>query len=552
MSAAASTGRYGRILGLIGSTPVYPFAFACYFPLKLYTENTSLFALGDIWRPMLFLGAMTLIGFAVARYALRIPVHKAASSVFVILLILTLTGPFRQFFGPTLSGAIAYGAVLLGILLAGVLGEKTFRTTLVLNVVGLVVLTQPAAVFAQNLFLSPSTDLLDRRLERLAAPVRPEKQPSIIHIVLDGYSRADVLREVYGIDNQPFLDGLERMEFDVFDQAVSPYNQTLPTMTTVFSGHYPDLAGLGAITSNSGNIRNLLGRYIGDSSVIRLFRGFGFRILATSTGYKFLHLDKMDEVSQPAREIFALSLFELSLLQSSGLKIILDALEPLMPLDKSEKMPVGPAARQLNDAVRHAFETSFPEDPGTPYFLYQHIISPHPPFTIDRNGRDWDHYGGLFQSMTDGSEVVAGSDENRAAYISGYSEKIAYTNTALTQRLRYLIEKTAEPLIVVVHGDHGGGAYLEHNSASETCIRERFSPLLAVYVSDPNWRADIRAKLLKDPNLVNIYRAILGTVYGMDTPILESRAAFLRWDNLFDATPVAPDRLSQTCDAADG
>jgi hypothetical protein len=35
-------------------------------------------------------------------------------------------------------------------------------------------------------------------------------RPDIYLIVLDGYSRADVLEQYYGFDNRPFLDGLRR------------------------------------------------------------------------------------------------------------------------------------------------------------------------------------------------------------------------------------------------------------------------------------------------------------------------------------------------------
>src|SRR5207253_1118682 len=36
----------------------------------------------------------------------------------------------------------------------------------------------------------------------------PARRPDIYYIVLDSYGRGDVLKEIYGYDNTPFLEGL--------------------------------------------------------------------------------------------------------------------------------------------------------------------------------------------------------------------------------------------------------------------------------------------------------------------------------------------------------
>lgn len=58
------------------------------------------------------------------------------------------------------------------------------------------------------------------------APVQGAGGPDIYYIVLDGYGRADVLEELYGHDNGPFLDGLRDRGFYVADEAYSNYAVT--------------------------------------------------------------------------------------------------------------------------------------------------------------------------------------------------------------------------------------------------------------------------------------------------------------------------------------
>ena len=62
--------------------------------------------------------------------------------------------------------------------------------------------------------------------------------PNIIHIVLDGYSRADVLQELYDFDNAEFLNSLRALGFTIVDDATVPYGQTLLTMNSVLRARF--------------------------------------------------------------------------------------------------------------------------------------------------------------------------------------------------------------------------------------------------------------------------------------------------------------------------
>ena len=57
------------------------------------------------------------------------------------------------------------------------------------------------------------------------------------------------------------------------------------------------------------------------------------------------------------------------------------------------------------------------------------------------------------------------------------SRKLRYTNEAILDKLQHLVSGVPDPKIIVVHSDHGGGLYLDQESKTNTCLRERFSAL---------------------------------------------------------------------------
>ena len=113
-------------------------------------------------------------------------------------------------------------------------------------------MTRIANVVAAVMVVFPVTSLLQREFSftPATADTKPSLQgdpgfqtavdtgirPNIAHIVLDAYSRQDVLADLYQFDNTPFLDRLRGLGFAVADRATSPYNQTLLVMSSIFSG----------------------------------------------------------------------------------------------------------------------------------------------------------------------------------------------------------------------------------------------------------------------------------------------------------------------------
>ena len=71
-----------------------------------------------------------------------------------------------------------------------------------------------------------------------------ENLPDIYYIVLDSYSRNDVLQDIYGFDNSAFLQDLQSRGFYIPECANSNYDFTLNTIASVLNMDYLDAFGV--------------------------------------------------------------------------------------------------------------------------------------------------------------------------------------------------------------------------------------------------------------------------------------------------------------------
>jgi len=188
------------------------------------------------------------------------------------------------------------------------------------------------------------------------------------------------------------------------------------------------------------------------------------------------------------------------------------------------------------------FSTPYEQELSSPYFLYVHLLAPHPPFDVDRHGQVKKQEGGP-RGMMDGNHFTDNTDDRREIYRRGYVEKLQFANQGILSMVERIISRKDEPTIIIVHGDHGGGLQLDHNSPADSCLKERFSPLLAVYASDDR----LQKALPADLNLANIYRLVFNTYFGTAMPLLPNRSVFAGWKNPAQQQIISPDQLEQSC-----
>jgi hypothetical protein len=371
----------------------------------------------------------------------------------------------------------------------------------------------------------------------------PRTLPHIVHIVLDGYSRADVLRNTYGFDNTPFLDALKQRGFRIAEKAVTPFNQTLAVMSAIFSlGSVVDSIPDFITTNDSSTLRKFLARSQQHGIVPDILNRLGYELQSTPSTYLPLQWNRIVGADGYASVVnhFRVPetyIFGYDLLSSSP--VLAPLAEPLLS-DQFGIVSVN--FRNLKDVPKRRFHSLG----NRPQFIYQHILAPHPPFNITNDGRPRS-LNGFPEALDDGSHLIKGNKNMHVRYRDGYITKLQYINAAILEQIDGLNETLDGPLIIILHGDHGGGLHFDQDKKERTCLNERFSPLFAVFATDDA----ILREFNDSSRLVNVYRAIFRAMLDVDLPDLPSRSMFVSWD-LDKATNVSASELAATCAAPRG
>ena len=338
------------------------------------------------------------------------------------------------------------------------------------------------------------------------------QRPDIYYIVLDGYGRSDVLRDLYGYDNSSFLGDLRQMGFYVAEDSTANYCQTLLSLASSMNMSYLDTlaqrAGLGS------SDRTIVRHAVVDNALTRQLQSHGYRVIDFSSGYVETEIKRADlRLSSP----FVLTEYD----------NLLIAPTPLAPLLSRTGWQFALHRR----AVNYVFdELPVAGDRETPLFVFAHVMSPHPPFVFGRNGEPIAQTRRF--TFEDGSHLVR-SQEDVDEYRRAYADQLAFISRRVSRALQRIILRSPGA-IIVVQGDHGPGSQLDWARPDRSNMRERLAILNAYRVPEP-----IRKRLSRQITPVNSFRLILNYVLGTDLEPLPNRSYYSRWITPYDFLDVS-------------
>lgn len=449
--------------------PFHPFLLGAFPVLSLFSTNIAQFSLGTTAKPL----GVTLLGVAVLWLllsALFRDIRKAALLTSLVVLPFFTVGHVENAFGAGPAMIVTYiiwGAILLGA------AFWLFRTraplrqlTVILNATAVVLVLLPATRIAVYEIRNRGGRTMGAGQATRKLPdngVAPEHLPDIYYIMLDGYTRADVLEYMYGYDNSPFLDSLRNMGFYVADRSCSNYMQTLLCIASTLNFEYLQPLLQDRPVDRTTDNKLELSRLFRRNRVVAFLRKFGYRYVAFETGVWSL---KNQDVDVPLRVGATFNMFQNELIN----------LTPLAPA--MTHLPVEDQYARHREQVLYTLDhlTDAASLRG-PSFVFAHIMAPHPPFVLDASGRALEPARRF--SYADGS-VFRGKGGKREEYIAGYRGQVEYVNRRLTDIVRELIERSETPPIIIIQGDHGSRLGVDFGSAGKTNFNECF-PILNVY-----------------------------------------------------------------------
>lgn len=359
---------------------------------------------------------------------------------------------------------------------------------------------------------------------------QPASPPDIYYIILDGYGRQDVLDEVYGFNNNQFISFLRSRGFFVADQAKSNYVQTPLSLSSSLNFDYINFAEKYAGPKSINRLP--LFSLLRENRTVKILEQAGYRFIATSSGYPFTEFTDADVYLSPylstlnELERFYLSTTALDPLISSNTSLG-NRLRYYLPLPGYE------ASRQ-RILYSLAELTKIPEMDG-PKFVFVHIVGPHPPFVLNRQGEAV-HPSRPY--LAGDGEAFGGSPEE---YQQQYIEQLIFINSQILMAVDYILETSARPPVILIQGDHGPGSLLQRDSIDQTCLFERASILSAYYLPGDS------ALLSQDISPVNSFRVVLNTYFDTNLEILPNRTYFSPQSWPYDFTDIT-DQIRPFCE----
>ena len=505
---------------------IHPVLFAVYPTLFLFAQNFSYVDPQLALRPL----AVTLL-LVVALWGLLGQImggrDRAAPALSVGVMAFFSVRPISEAVdkltaggGEELSLTTSFALTCLAVALAGVAWMLVKKANVepvnyLMNVVGLVLIAFPAVHTFQLAISSAALATVAKPLPAIEAPAESGQTPDIYFIVLDGYARGDVLRDLYGHDNSEFLGTLRELGFVVADESTSNYSTTALSIASTLNMAYVDEA-LGEAFKTSSDWR-FARKLFRNSRLAQFLEGRGYETVALASQYYNVDYRTADVYLD--RWWFQTE-FETLLLRTT----------PLPWLSRQLGAPfLYESHRQQNLFVLDQV-TQLP-DTGAPKFVFAHVLCPHPPFVFGPGGTavnpprpyDWaEGYGFL-------SKPGATMEE----YKAGYRGQVEFLNGVVPGVLREILNRSATPPIIVLQSDHGPASGLSVVRLGDPAIRERFGVLNAMYL--PGLTA---SQPPSDSSLVNTFRYVLGSYFGADLPSLPKKHFFLEDGRPYDYLPV--------------
>jgi len=514
---------------VLDKAPLHPFLFAVYPVLALLTLNAAEVAPASAVRSLVVSVGLALVLLLSFRVFLRDTPKAAALASLALLLFFAYGHTYvlmRQ--QPALS-TIARHRVLItleaGVFVAAAIGLARrglpLMATRLLNATALVavglVLVQSTWIFADRGPEPPSDAGVGSGLD-LTLPDASHRR-DVYYIILDGYTRADVLDGFYDYDNRPFLTELEALGFKVAEESRSNYAMTRLSLPSSLNMDYVD--ALGPPLEPGGAEPAWLDKVARYSRVRSAFEELGYQIVSFESAIGMtdwpdsdLYMSRKPLALSDAEALWQINPFEILVAQTSMARLIIDG---RTVLNRVFHTKVEAPNEQHRERILFALDRlgRMAEVPG-PKFVFVHIMSPHQPYVFTAEGEAIGDEG-IFTLAGDPTTYDVNS---RAAY----ANQVAFVNSRILPALERLLEDSPAEPIIILQGDHGG---------AEVSSEDRMKILNAYYLPDGGSEAIYPAI-----SPVNTFRTIFNRYFGGNLPLLEDRSYFSPVDDPFRLTPI--------------
>jgi sulfatase-like protein len=345
-----------------------------------------------------------------------------------------------------------------------------------------------------------------------AAPSPPAGAPDVFVILLDGYARADVLKDTFGYDDSPFLDGLRRDGFQVADHSHSNYLVTNLSVSSLLNyRELGDIPALKPLIADPGATEGgPVHRAIAGAAVLDDFRRLGYDTVGISSGFEQPAVRGADTFIDDGE----LNEFEIQMMRAS---IIPPLVTTLVPDAFSGNQ------RKRIEGVFESVERLAAEKRSRPRFVFAHVPSPHGPWVQQADGS-----ARVMKSLeTWYFDTPETTGMSRDEVINGYVGQSAYLGQRVLEAVAKIQEESSRPPVILVISDHGSS--LDVSAANpEQRLRNLFA------ASTPGHPA----LFAKDLTLIGVFPTLFDAYFGVELPRPAETMFTGGPRGLFDPVPI--------------
>lgn len=472
--------------------PFYMIFLTIYPILFLFSNNIREISATLFIRPALVSLALMVLVYFVHWVILRRYAQKAfiVSSVLITLFLMygyiysILIEQFEYSQGSFLHQVLT-GIFVVIYLLSYRFSKFLINKTDVLNLVSLTLIVFPLIQIGSHVVGTWKSNISQESGGVVEQEVG-EGYPDIYYIILDQYSRSDIMK-LYDYDNSYFIEFLEDRGFYVADCSLSNYRKTNLSLTSSLNMDFVYNA-----VPNSG-IRDEsvqpIHDYLVHNRVRRELEDRGYEIFAFESGYNWNEWFDADVYLSPISDVSLLKSninhFEIIFLQTTFLKMFYDQ---------------GLFWDLVKTAGSHSFELThyvldtlpLLADLDGPKFVESHLMVPHAP-----------HY-----YMPDGSFNENISELGDGFNLEGYYYGVEFISNAIQPVIDSILENSARPPVIIIQGDHGYGRGPEEGF--------EYAILNAYHLPDGG-----NEYLYPDITPVNSFRLVFNLYFGTEYPMLD-------------------------------
>jgi hypothetical protein len=508
----------------------HPFLLSVYPVLALLAHNIEQVRVAQATRPLV----LSLIGTGVVFLILRIVLRDWRKAAIVCTLGVILFFSYGHIY-ELLQRVQVFGTMLgrhrhmlpiwlaifaLGWWWVGRRLQSTLALTSALNAAAIFILILPVSIVVsyELRFHEEQTAAEEIETEECTLHYDGDQQPpDVYYIILDAYTREDVLQEVYDFDNREFLNSLEELGFYVAKWSQSNYGFTGFSLSSSLNMNYLEVLDE-RLDPEKGSDFTPLWPLLTRSLVRRNLECLGYDVVAFDNGYYWSGWRDADIFLQAAvssvnelQMTGSVNPFESMLIQSSAALILNDAASVLPAV---LKVDVDSPYREHRERILYQFDslkTFVPSIQG-PKFVFAHIIIPHPPFVLDAEGNPVDQEGAF---TLDNPETKMPFDERLVKYL----DQIKFANREILSAVRKILEVSDVPPVIIIQGDHG----LDGPLSSQMAI------INAYYLPDGGDQY-----LYDTISPVNSFRIVFDYYFNGDYGLIDDISYYSRADTAFD------------------